>query len=87
MSDPYDIELVTALKDMLHFAKNGEEIAQLFIDSSISMLRDEFDKWNEIWNLFHNDLQSYGKDKAIELIKVRLKPFLKKYQYPQNNVN
>ncbi|QOS97919.1 hypothetical protein JNUCC42_15375 [Brevibacterium sp. JNUCC-42] len=76
MSDPHDIELVTALNDMLHFAKNGEETARLFIDSSISMLRDEFDKWEEIWNLFHNDLRSFGKKKAIEMIKVRLKPFL-----------
>ncbi|TPG89932.1 hypothetical protein EEL32_04690 [Brevibacillus laterosporus] len=76
MSDPHDIELIAALKDMLNFAKNGEEIAQLFIDSCISMLKDEFDKWKEIWNLFHNDLQSFGKEKAIEMIKIRLKPFL-----------
>ncbi|TPG84977.1 hypothetical protein EEL32_15155 [Brevibacillus laterosporus] len=76
MSDPHDIELVVALKNMLQFAKNGEETAQLFLDSSISMLRDEFDKWNEIWNLFHSDLQTYGKEKAIEKAKVRLKPFM-----------
>ncbi|WP_068792141.1 hypothetical protein [Brevibacillus laterosporus] len=79
MNDPHDIELVTALKDMFHFAKSGHEIASLFLASSRTMLKDQFDKWIEIWNLYQSDIRAYGEEKAIEKIRNRLQPFIEKH--------